>query len=617
MDALLAALERDPTRVRRRRLRVATLVLAIGSAAAMGIYNFIATPEAPELCLGSEDKLEGVWDSSTKKLIQQRFLASTLPFAEDAWEGAAGKLDIYTSQWVTMHQSTCQATRVRGEQSLEVMDQRMACLATRMVEVRALTELFSRASDSLISRAVTATDHLSPLDECADLEGLTSGERLPTNPADREVVLQTGETLARARAHLDIGEYKSGLTLTEAAKNQLGATQWCRGNTDISLLKGLFYDRLGRGEAAEVELMEAYWAGLTCGYDMLAAEAARELVSTLGLRGETQQALAWSRHARALSERLGERGKVLLGRLLDREGIVHYFEGNYELALERQTKALKILEQASGRDSLEVAATLINLGDTVADAGRHGQARIHYKHALTIFERELGARHPHVAVTLNNLGAIAFDEGNYSDAIEHHQRALEIKIDILGPQHPSVANSLNNLGAAQLQLGQRVEARKHLDQAREIKLATLGEEHILLAETFAYLGELEALEGRFEQALQWHQQARDITLKTHGPEHPKMVSVLGNLGQVELQLQNYERATALLAQADTLLKQHPSAVNQLYACRIDLARAKLLWRQPSAQMQARKLAEACQAKLPTTSTLQVELKSWLANHPKP
>ncbi len=615
MDALLAALGRDPRRVLRRRLRFATLLLAIGSAAAMGAYNLLDTPETTTtLCAGSERKLDGVWDDNIRRKVTEQFSASALPFAEDALDGASAKLDIYAARWVNMHRETCEATRVSGEQSIELMDRRMACLDVRLTELRSLVDFFVDANDSLISRAVSAASRLSSLDDCADLVGLTAGERPPSDPISQTHIARSNEYLARARANLDIGEYATGLEFVNSAKDALGDVKWCRSSAEIDLMSGIFYDRLGRGEQARNALEEAYWTALGCQYDNLAAEAAKELVSTLGLRlAQPKPALEWSRHAQAMIRRLGERGKILQGRLLDREGIVHYFEGRYQHALERQTQALRILEQATGGDSLEVAAVLINLGDTVADSGNLGQALVHYRRALEVFERELGGKHPHVAIALNNLGAIAFDQGDFAHAIAHHRRALAIKVDALGSEHPSVANSLNNLGAAQVRLGKLDEARTNLERARQIKLKVLGPDHILLAETYGYLGELETLAHHPELALQWHQQAYDLTVKTHGAEHPTLALVLVNLGATELQLQHFERAAAWLTQASAVIAKHDTGIPARVRCAAALARAELLWRDPATREDARMLVQACRVQK-LSPTVEARVNTWLSEH---
>ena len=52
-----------------------------------------------------------------------------------------------------MHVQTCEATHVRGEQSGEVLDLRMGCLTDTLDEVRALTEVLSRADGAMRPQA--------------------------------------------------------------------------------------------------------------------------------------------------------------------------------------------------------------------------------------------------------------------------------------------------------------------------------------------------------------------------------------------------------------------------------------------------------------------------------
>ena len=55
-------------------------------------------------------------------------------------------LDDYIGQWSTMYLETCEATHVRGDQSAEVLDLRMSCLAENLDDVRALTNVLSAAN---------------------------------------------------------------------------------------------------------------------------------------------------------------------------------------------------------------------------------------------------------------------------------------------------------------------------------------------------------------------------------------------------------------------------------------------------------------------------------------
>ena len=91
------------------------------------------------------------------------------PTPPQAFAGAARLLDDYVGRWASMYRDACEATHVRGEQSAEVLDLRMACLQERLTSVRALTDLFANADGKVVENAVGAASALPRLDRCADV----------------------------------------------------------------------------------------------------------------------------------------------------------------------------------------------------------------------------------------------------------------------------------------------------------------------------------------------------------------------------------------------------------------------------------------------------------------
>ncbi|MFL6197021.1 MAG: serine/threonine-protein kinase, partial [Thermoanaerobaculia bacterium] len=119
MDALLRELERDPAATRRRWLAAAAVVLVTG-ALFSGLGYFQA--RRARLCGGGEEKLAGVWDAGRKQAVHAAFLAVGTPMADAAWRTVEPMLDRYTGSWIKMRRDACEATRVRGEQSEDLLD---------------------------------------------------------------------------------------------------------------------------------------------------------------------------------------------------------------------------------------------------------------------------------------------------------------------------------------------------------------------------------------------------------------------------------------------------------------------------------------------------------------
>jgi hypothetical protein len=83
-----------------------------------------------QLCAGSDGEAAEVWHPGVQARIERSMLATNLPYAADVWRRTRGAIDSYMSGWTAMHKKTCQATRIEGNQSEQVMTVRMACLAS-------------------------------------------------------------------------------------------------------------------------------------------------------------------------------------------------------------------------------------------------------------------------------------------------------------------------------------------------------------------------------------------------------------------------------------------------------------------------------------------------------
>ncbi|HEX4461847.1 MAG TPA: serine/threonine-protein kinase, partial [Polyangia bacterium] len=151
MDALIARLTPPPKRDRTRGLwmaGVATVGAILAGWGAIGWHT--RAVERAELCQGGPRHFAGIWDAAGKQRVHDALLHSGKPYAEDVWKNVAGTLDRYADRWAAMHKDSCEATRLRGEQTEAVMALRMGCLDQRRQELGALTTLFASADDTTI-----------------------------------------------------------------------------------------------------------------------------------------------------------------------------------------------------------------------------------------------------------------------------------------------------------------------------------------------------------------------------------------------------------------------------------------------------------------------------------
>ena len=87
-----------------------------------------------------------------------------------------------------MRTDACVATRVRAEQSEEMLDLRMECLDARLGEVRAQVQALEHAGSGAVGKAAQAAGSLTPLGGCADAALLRAPIRPPADAAARERV---------------------------------------------------------------------------------------------------------------------------------------------------------------------------------------------------------------------------------------------------------------------------------------------------------------------------------------------------------------------------------------------------------------------------------------------
>ena len=171
MAQLLAALENGRARPR-RRATVSVAALAVVVVAASGWR--LARGER-FACAVPTERTAAAWpaddaSSPRRAAIHAAFLASGRQSAELSWQRLSATLDEYLRAWSAMYLQACEATHVRGEQSAEVLDLRMSCLADNLHQVRALADALAMADAEVVANAVSASKDLTPVARCADVE---------------------------------------------------------------------------------------------------------------------------------------------------------------------------------------------------------------------------------------------------------------------------------------------------------------------------------------------------------------------------------------------------------------------------------------------------------------
>jgi tetratricopeptide (TPR) repeat protein/predicted Ser/Thr protein kinase len=529
MGSLLSALNRVPP-LRRRRVQ---LGLAIG---AVGIAGAIALAVAPadsgeESCSGGRQEVVAVWNPSAAARVQAAFVATGRPHAAASAARVAEQVAGHVGSWVEMHRSTCLAT-LRGEQSPEVLDRRMACLDRRLAEVGALVDLFiHRADGELVDGALEVVADLEPLTSCADSTALLSRAAPPADPVRRARVVELQRQTDRAELERQAGQLKAAIDSARAVLEAERTLDYAPLAAQAGRVLGRALEDAGPPAEARETLIRAHGMAERGGDVRLATDLLIDLVIVVGVReqrhGEAHLLAELAEGALESSELRGN--DATRARLLEALGSLANEEGQGDRAIELLTEVLAIRRRMSA-PLIDVASAESRLGNALVSKGRSREARAHLLEALAIRRRVLGDDHPTTAISHGNLGATYMEvEGDAAEARKHYLIQLAILARV--PNHRGYPTVLSNLGGLESTAGNHDRAREYFQAALDERRRQLGPDHPAVATSLHNLGTLLCETGDIGQGLSLLRQALAIREKTLGKEHPNYAFTLAAIGE--------------------------------------------------------------------------------------
>jgi tetratricopeptide (TPR) repeat protein len=516
MDALLAELKRDPARPRSRAAWIAAAAAAaLAVAAAVG---FTVAYRERAVCTGAQAQIDEVWNQQQRAAIEQAMLATGVSYAADTWQRTAAVLDRYAGEWAAAHTDACEATAVREEQSEEVLDQRMQCLARRKRSLRALVGELARIDAASIARATEAAGHLPLISACGDIEHLRSRVEPPGDPLVAARVEALEADLSQAEQLQELGRYEQGRVVAQAAARAAAGLDYPPVEGRARLRLGMLQLALGAYQPAEDDLKQAHLLGRTTGEHEVTLQAATQLVYLLSAHvSRLDDADDWGHHVRAELPWVSSEAQQASS--LNTLGVLALLQGKHEQAIELCNQALDRWEHALGPEHPENANALNNLGLVFHALLEPAESAEHHGRALAIRERALGPEHPRVARSLNNLGGALYLQGKYTEATWHYVRSLAIAESALGAKHPLVANPLTGLALSYIDDGRASQALPLAERAlavlekHDAAPEKLAEARFVLARALVATGR----DPGAQRALALARQARDAMRTASGP----------------------------------------------------------------------------------------------------
>lgn len=362
------------------------------------------------------------------------------------------------------------------------------------------------------------------------------------------------DNISRVEVLLQEGEYKEALKLLEKITARKGLS------TDnrfvCTLLESRIKIKLGEFKNA-LALTEKVLQAALEGKNFLRA------VESLGTKAE----IAWRLGELDMGLSVVEEGERLLGGmqfeqadekarelkrrkadLLCHGGVIHWYKGNLDRAIEYHQMSLEIMEELG--DSLGMANVFNNLGLAYWSKGDLERAVEYHRRSLAINEETGNKRN--VAASLNNLGNVYCMKGELDDALEVYQRSLAIKMEL----KQDIGTTLINIGSVYQLKGELDSAFDYFQRSLVISEEFGNKPNIALATN--NLGEIHMLRGELGQALEHFQRGLEL-YEELGLKQDVAMS-LGNMGQICMKKGNIEQALDYYQQSLAIYEEMENAL---------------------------------------------------------
>ncbi len=587
-DELLAALESDPSRRRRRIALVggSIVAVALGVAGVDGMRRYERAQKIAA-CEGASASIGEVWNDAAKARLHDALVGTGVSYAKSSFEHAVPFVDKHVASWRETYASQCVATQVEGTWSSELWAASQECLEERRGELAALLEVLTEQADAtVVERTVTAAAGLSRLEPCTDEAWLAR------HPRAREAVEVA--TIRRRMWQVGglstAGKSDEALTLAQEVVAEAETLGDARLHGSALLLAGEVAELTGAYDESERLLGEAFDLALASGHHDDARAAATAMVSTVGYRkARPDEGLWWGRVARGLVTSLGLDGGLASTRLDNSLANVYVARGSYDEAQRLYERGVAIRERALGPDHPGVAGILNNLATLHFSRGSYDEAQRLHERTLAIDEGALGPDHPNIANSLTGLANVHHARGSYDEAQRLHERALAIWERALGPDHPDVAVSLNNLANVHSARDSYDEAQRLYERAIAIYEGALGPDHPHVALPLANLANAHFFRGSDDEAQRLYERALAIRERALGPDHPDIANTLVGLAEVALATGRLDQARVQAERAVDVRTR--AGVGAEEVAESQLVLAKVLWATGD-RPRARELARA-------------------------
>jgi len=213
--------------------------------------------------------------------------------------------------------------------------------------------------------------------------------------------------------------------------------------------------------------------------------------------------------------------------------------------------AIRIKEARLGAGHADLATSLFNLGDVLAESAEFEDAVAVETRALSLREVSAVAQSVDVAEALDHLGGALSSARRYDEALRALERSLAFKDKLLEQNDVSIARTLEEIALVLQRKGSYQRAGLYLRRAAAIQ-ESAGVDHPLYVRTLNLIAQQDWLEGHLVESRKASERAVAVAERTLRPDHPLvalstryLASTLADLGEATRSLALRQQALAM------------------------------------------------------------------------
>ncbi|HEY6037245.1 MAG TPA: serine/threonine-protein kinase [Kofleriaceae bacterium] len=472
-------------------------------AGGLAIASFAGRSADP--CATASLPANAVWNRERADALRAAFAKAGLV---DAAREPIAALDARTRAWQAARLDTCQATKVRDDQSAELMRQRYLCLDRSLGDERAAIDVLAGTIDrEVASRARDVARSGRQPEDCGRDR---IGEHAPVAASP------LAEALAREVARYDAlrlaGRYREVLAQGDPVSARVDAIGDAALAATWYWILGQSASFLGETARAQAALRKCAQAATTISDDRQASRAWSNLAEISSAAGDNKGVDDLLAAASGAAIRSGDPAAAI--DVDEATGTVALDRGDYPAAIASCQKALAKAEKITGNNSqstLEALGCLFN-----AQRGSDPKAALATgQRALALDTRLRGPNHPNTLSDVKDVAGVMEQLGDHAGAAPLWERALAGETELFGADSEPVMNLLH-------------------DRA---------------------LSETPAGAESTPEALASIQRAVAISEKVLAPKDPQRVAMLDTLALVQVALKQQDAATATYDRVIALFEQ--------------------------------------------------------------